>query len=884
MPRLALLISIGALVVACSDDADPVRVSDVGDAGVVDDAVGDADGADPDVALPDVVDADAVSGDADVISSDADVLEVDAPLEPLTVYVDGDAAAGGDGSEAAPFRDLQEAVSAARAASVGREVIVQIAPLGDSRHYAINPSDPLVLDFPVVVRGGVELVRDADGFATGALVPGTETLLLSVPPLSGTERLVSIRADDVTLEGLVLSANDAGLAGNAVVYAYGVKDFLIRDNVITGQSLLGIEVANASGVIRGNFITDVGCGTCIAGGPADAPARVLFESNRSVGNTFGGVLLLGQIAVPANPDDAYSAPNGGTLEATVRGNDLSDNTAIAGFSFGLRIFLSRDEQFTLDDPPTEPVSGHIVATIEDNRVTGNAWAVWIDAGFPFRADDRDHTGSLDLTFDGNTFEDNANVGVITFTRNTTSLTPGQREFWKYARGSSYTISWTEEVLDGLLIDHPTHIPDTQVALDNVLVINGQTVAPGDPLVLGPLTLYVDGGADEGGDGSLLAPFRALQEAIGAARTASAQRDVIIDVAPLGDSDHYAIDPSDPIMLDFPVVLRGGTELVRDEDGFATGEVVEGTETLLLSVPPLSGDEMMIWITADDVTVERLMISANEAGFGGFAAVNVFGADNFLIRDTLVTGQPFVGIETTDASGAIRDNYITRVGCGSCIGGGPVDRPSQVLFEGNRSVGNQFGGVLLVGQLGRQDIGVGVANGGVLEATVRGNDLSDNTSLPGFSFGVRIFLSRDEQWRADDPPTQSVAGHVVATVENNRVTGNAWAVWIDAGFPYRSDERDHTGSLEVTFEGNTFEDNTNPGVISFTRNTTALNVGQRADWKYATGATYALAWDEAALDGLLIDHPAEEPTEEVTLGNVLTINGTVIPPGAPLTTE
>jgi hypothetical protein len=398
---------------------------------------------------------------------------------------------------------------------------------------------------------------------------------------------------------------------------------------------------------------------------------------------------------------------------------------------------------------------------------------------------------------------------------------------------------------------------------------------------GVVTLRVDGRAPVGGEGSEAAPFHRLQDAVSAARVASAAGAVIIEVAPLGDEAYYPIDPGEPLLLDFPVTLRGGLQLVRDADGWATGEVVEGTETRLLAVPPLAGAERLVDVTADGVTLEGLTFSANDAGLAGTALVALDGADDFLIRGCVFTGGPFVAVQPLDSSGAILDNFITGVGCGTCIAGGRPERPARVRFEGNRSVENVFGGVLLAGQLGRQDIGYGNPGRGTLEATIRRNDLSNNTALPGFSFGVRVFLARDEQFRLDAPPGEDVEGHIVATIAENRIANNAWAVWIDAGFPFREDPRGYGGTLDVTFEGNQLVGNTSMGVVSFTRNTAASDFVERESWEYAVGAEFRLTYGEAELGELAIDHPSHEPYTGAELGNRLTINGVDAPAGAPL---
>ena len=126
-----------------------------------------------------------------------------------------------------------------------------------------------------------------------------------------------------------------------------------------------------------------------------------------------------------------------------------------------------------------------------------------------------------------------------------------------------------------------------------------------------------------------------------------------------------------------------------------------------------------------------------------------------------------------SSGRVTGNYFSGVGTGAIFNGGYAASPSNVVVTGNRSVENNIGGVLLNGasidipELGDQ-----------LNATVRDNDLSGNTSSAQ-SFGLRVFILRRDLGAPGD--SQSSAS-VKALVRDNRLQGNRIGLLVDAGFP------------------------------------------------------------------------------------------------------
>jgi len=404
-------------------------------------------------------------------------------LRQLVIYVNAVATTGGNGSRVAPFQTIQEGVAAARAAwnaSPGLKLVVRVAPSPSGSFYSVSGTTPILIDVPLELRGSNAMEEDDFGWPTGVVWPGTETLVKAVPGLTAnTENMIRVIVDHVTVANLSLDANTSNQAGIQLALR-GAQDFTVSGNRVTGQSFIGINPKASSGKIIGNYITNVGCGTCIGAGNASFPARVLFSSNRSVANSFAGVELF----AASNSDACTAGDVLDSLSVTVSENDLSNNSAIAGFSSGIRFGVIRR-----DPPdPTGQSSGSMTAVISDNNITNNWFGVSIDAGFPYRTfqgtpDPRQYTGSLDLGFEGNQASGNVQSAIITFERNTTTLHPVQMDpskrptSYKYLQSASYNVRYDDGSLDGYWVDHPVVDPIDRRILNNHLIVNGLEIPP-----------------------------------------------------------------------------------------------------------------------------------------------------------------------------------------------------------------------------------------------------------------------------------------------------------------------------------------------------------------------------------------------------------------------
>lgn len=388
------------------------------------------------------------------------------------IHVDDDAGPGGDGSARAPYDNLHDAVAHAQGIA-GATVLVRAGV------YELGTS--LRVQTPIDLRGSNVMERDAQGWPTGIVAPGTETRIVGTASL-GAASLLFVGRDDggviegVSIRGFTFDHGPHGLLIGDDITLTKVQDFFLSDNVLTGSASLGAFTIASSGRIVGNYITNVGAGTAIAAGYPGSPADVEFIGNRSVGNAFGGVLLNGSsTGIPEHGDQ---------LEVLVQDNDLSENE-----NFGIRIFVIRRDRGLPGDTQS---TGNVRARIQGNRIGGNQIGFTIDAGFPYRrigstCDTRTYSGSFEIDLMGNSLSGSSlTPALISFTRSTAALNQATLGAWQYLHGATFRIHDPESALAGAWIDHPEDDPllgpcpedSTHEPLENALLYNGSIVPTG----------------------------------------------------------------------------------------------------------------------------------------------------------------------------------------------------------------------------------------------------------------------------------------------------------------------------------------------------------------------------------------------------------------------
>lgn len=390
----------------------------------------------------------------------------------VVIHADDDAAPGGDGSGLHPYNNLLDAVTAAR--STPAAAVVQVAP-GD---YVVD--QPIVIDFPLELRGSTAQVDDPDDpWPTGEVTPGTQTRIFASGAL-GSRPLIAVgRGDGDVLDGFRISGFvlEGTSSGNELELTR-VQGYRVVNNVFRAPAALGVFATASSGTVTGNHFSGLANGATFAGGYPASPSTVAFRGNRSVRNILGGVVL--------NGSDTFLPEVGDHLDATLRDNDISDNSPTIITGFGLRVFVIRKD---LGRPGDTQSSGNVHAVIQDNRISGNPIGMTIDAGFPFRrvggiCDPRVYSGTLDLSLTGNSvIGSRLTPALLTFTRITAATAPSTLSQWQYLHGASYVISDADGSLAGAWIDHPAVDPfvgpcpadATQEPLENAVVYNGATL-------------------------------------------------------------------------------------------------------------------------------------------------------------------------------------------------------------------------------------------------------------------------------------------------------------------------------------------------------------------------------------------------------------------------
>ena len=305
-------------------------------------------------------------------------------------------------------------------------------------------------------------------------------------------------------------------------------------------------------------------------------------------------------------------------------------------------------------------------------------------------------------------------------------------------------------------------------------------------------IHVNSGAEPGGDGSWSFPYRSLRLALQKARaTADA---VTIRVAP----GRYVVNST--LVINRPLVILGSSELVNGPDGLPTGEVMPGTETRIVAGASLAAEPLFSVGRADGhvisgVTIQKLVLTHADSLATQLTLRRV---QDYRVSNNVFRTGGRIGLESIASSGKVIGNHFSQLETGAIFAGGFLESPSNVLFQGNRSVDNGWAGVLLDGA------SVFIPeHGDQLSAVVQDNDLARNY------FAAQLFIIFREPGLPGD--TQET-GNIHAILKGNIIRDTNAGVVIDAGYPFREleggacDPRNYSGSVDLRAEDNTLSNN------------------------------------------------------------------------------
>lgn len=394
-------------------------------------------------------------------------------------------------------------------------------------------------------------------------------------------------------------------------------------------------------------------------------------------------------------------------------------------------------------------------------------------------------------------------------------------------------------------------------------------------------IHVNRAAQPGGDGSWSFPYRSLQLALQKARATEGA--VTIRVAP----GRYVVYST--LMINRPLVILGSSELVHGPDGLPTGEVMPGTETRIVAGASLAAEPLFSVGRADGhvisgVTIQKLVLTHADPLATELTLRRV---QDYRVSNNVFRTGGRIGLESIASSGKVIGNHFSQLETGAILAGGYLESPSNVLFQGNRSVDNAQDGVLLNGA----SILI-PEHGDQLVADVRSNDLARNY------FAAHLFIIFREPGLPGD--TQET-GNIQALLRGNIIRDTTAGVVIEAGYPYREleggacDPRNYSGSVDLSVEGNTLINNFYgnlwvtlthwPGGVA----STAPEFFAAWDYLHATRITIAdpqgdfEQQNDITYGTIFYDNPARDPhvgscagdEDNERLGNVLRYNGELL---------
>jgi parallel beta-helix repeat protein len=276
------------------------------------------------------------------------------------LFVDAAAAAGGDGSQARPFRSITQAVNAFRA---GDTILVRSGRYAPSTTGEVVPISIGRSDVQLIGEGAATTIIDAEGRTRG----------------DGNGNAVVVAGSNTRFAGFtVRRASQAGL------YIFRASGVVIENNVFASNVRFGLGGVEARGVIVRNNVADSNLETGIAFSTlaafpiANAPANCAaaggpfggyFVNNNSSNNRADGFLLTagGSVCVANN----VTANNGSSGIEFNNRTEGAANAPLTGAVLSNTISNNGGVQFGFAGTGVLITEGAEATLIADNLLTAN---------------------------------------------------------------------------------------------------------------------------------------------------------------------------------------------------------------------------------------------------------------------------------------------------------------------------------------------------------------------------------------------------------------------------------------------------------------------------------------------------------------------------------
>jgi hypothetical protein len=431
-----------------------------------------------------------------------------------SIFVDAGANPGGNGSAAAPYQTITEAIAQAREIrqrNPHSKINVQVAAGVYSEAF------PIYLNISKLsLRGSTHLIEDDAGLpqdcGPGApalpapcVEAGTETSITPLTPLQSGQSLFIVgptrdgsdpRLTDVSIEGFVFDGRAVDVRASGVsVFVDRVDDFLIAHNVSQG-TMISTFTRLSSGMILGQFVYGSNDAFVVGAGSDIDPARVVLKHNRVTRNNQGG-LALGVAPVKSLATDPNLRPLQTIFDPELHPDQVPDKLQIeviendfsSNATFGFRFESYVSGNLFYDTTDNQPMTASITAVIGDNSFTSNGeYGLTVEGAFATRSNPRGFTATFMGQFHDNDLSGNGRAGIFAgfMLNGVVTRNPGLINTNKYVRDSRFFITADEATLSsGLDYDNPLLDPfDHLTPLDNQLHVN-EDLFTGKRLTCGP---------------------------------------------------------------------------------------------------------------------------------------------------------------------------------------------------------------------------------------------------------------------------------------------------------------------------------------------------------------------------------------------------------------